>query len=134
MTRQSISVRNGEYVTLTQKQHNVSLEAIGLNRDIAFTFVSKGQNVVGGLARSPSMEQISKIFDPRNLGGKPEKIFVDIVGGDNSSVSRQYFETLISTIKRIDGGTGIFNITWSVNDAIHPNYCLLGTEELVHDF
>lgn len=133
MIGQSISVRQGECVTITQNQHNLTLEAIGLNRDIAFTFLAKGQKVVGGLARSPSMEQIREIFDPRNLG-QPKKILIDIVGGDNSAAARKYFDTLMSTLDQIDGGAKVFNITWRVNDAIHPNYCLLGTEELISDF
>ncbi len=129
MRKKLVSVEKGQHATVTVHDSNVILHTAGLNRDIAFKFLAKGQHTIGGLARSPDLEEVKEIFDFYKLG-QPKKIFIDIVGGDSSDAARGYFSALLNTLKQIDGGSGTFNIAWKVNNDIHPDFCLLSGEEL----
>ncbi len=128
--KKMINVAKGQYAIVTPRDINKTLQAISLNGDIAIKFLAQGPHTkVGGVARSPSIEQVREIFDPAKLG-QPKKILVQIVGGDSSEAAHGYFSALFNTLKQIDGGSGVFNITCTVNNDIHPNFCLLSGEEL----
>ncbi|WPY01604.1 hypothetical protein Trichorick_01518 (plasmid) [Candidatus Trichorickettsia mobilis] len=132
MKKKLINVNQGECVVITQDNHNEMIHAIGLNGDIAFKFLIKEQHIAG-LARSIKIEDVEKLFGRYKLDQLHTKISIDIVGGDSSEASYKYFEDLISTLERIDDKGSIFDITYKVNDDIHPNFCLLIGEELSHD-
>lgn len=134
MKKKLINVMSGQWVTITQDQRDLILQAIGLNKDIAFAFLIKEgpHTVAGGLARSPKIEELAQIFKINTLGHQG-KVFIDIVGGDNSIASHQYFNSLVQTLISIDQGRNIFNVTYRVNDIVHPDSCVLVGEELSKD-
>ena len=102
--------------------------AAPLGRDIAFSFlaVQGGSILQGGIAYSPTQEQIKILF--YNLFSTAQDITsvnVHLVGGNGFEASRTSEKRILSTLTEINNEHPVMNITTNCMDA-HPDYCTLG--------
>ncbi len=130
MKIKTISVEKGEYVIIKREDQITAVDAMSLNKDIAFSFFIKGMQCAG-LARAVEIFKVKEIFNLFDLDPQLHKVQVNVVGGDDSDESIQYANDLLLKLKEIDDGQGIVEITHSINLEIHPNFCVILGEDLM---
>jgi hypothetical protein len=119
---QKIEVKTGEY-RISQTQEGLNFYTDNLNEDIAIIVVSSELKKVG-VARNLNQDQLQEFFNEFNSEKSDSHglMTVRILGGNESSISRNNLTQLVEQLMKIDNDTNIINIvSCDTCEKFHPN-------------